>query len=53
MLGFYHALDPKQHPHVNAMVKKGIDWVDKIATSNMHPRDIWMGFFAQILLGIN
>ena len=53
MLGFYHALDPKEHPHVDAMVKKGVDWVDKIATGNLHPRDVWMGFFAQILPGIN
>ena len=35
------------------MVKKGIDWVDKVATKNSRPREVWMDFFAQILPGIN
>ena len=53
MLGFYHSLDPDDHPHIKEMVKKGIDWVDKVATSNLRPRKVWMRFFAQILPGIN
>ena len=53
MLGFYHSLNPEEHPHVKEMVKKGVNWVDKVSTRHLPPREVWMGFFAQILPGIN
>ena len=35
------------------MVKKGVDWVDKMNTGKVPYRDAWMSFFAQLLPGIN
>ena len=46
MLGFYYSLDVGKSQHVKEMVKKGIDWVDKINTRKVPCRDAWMSFFA-------
>ena len=35
------------------MVKKGVDWVDKMNTRKVPCRDAWMSFLAQLLPGIN
>ena len=53
MLGFYYSLDAKKSQHVKEMVKKGIDWVNKMNTKKVPCRDAWMSFFAQLLPGIN
>ena len=46
MLRFYYSLDAKKSEHVKEMVKKGIDWVDKMNSSKVPRRDAWMSFFA-------
>ena len=53
MLGFYYSLDAGKSQHVKEMVKKGVDWVDKMNTRKVPCRDAWMSFFAQLLPGIN
>ena len=53
MLGFYYSLDAKKSEHVEEMVKKGVDWMDKMNTNKLPCRDAWMSFFAQLLPGIN
>ena len=50
MLGFYYSLDAENNEHVKEMVKKGIDWVDKMNTRKVPCRDAWMSFFAQLIL---
>ena len=46
-------MDAEKNEHVKEMVKKGIDWVDKMNTRKVPCRDAWMSFFAQLLPGIN
>ena len=41
MLGFYYSLDAKKSEHVKGMVKKGIDWVDKMNTSKVLRTPPW------------
>ena len=50
-LGFYHSLYSLKSDHVKEMIKKGIDWVDRMNTRKLPRRDIWMSFFAQLILG--
>ena len=44
MLGFYYSLDAGKSQHVKEMVKKGIDWVDKMNIRKVPCRDAWMIF---------
>ena len=53
MLSFYHSLDASKSEHVKEMIKKGVDWVDRMSTGKLLRRDAWMSFFAQLLPGIN
>ena len=39
MLGFYYSLNAKKSEHVKEMVKKGVDWVDKMSTNKGPCRD--------------
>ena len=53
MLGFYHSLGASKSNHVKEMIKKGIDWVNRVKTGKLPRRDAWMSFFAQLLPGMN
>ena len=53
MLGFRHSLDASTNDHVKEMIKKGIDWVDRMNTVKRSTRDTWMSFSAKLLPGIN
>ena len=53
MLGFYHSLDASKSDHVKEMVKREIDWVNRMNIGKLPRRDVWMSFFVQLLPGIN
>ena len=46
ILGFYHSLDTPKSDHTKEMIKKRIDWVDRMNTRKPPRRDAWMSFFA-------
>ena len=39
MLGFYHSVDAPKSDHVKEMIKKLIDWVDRLKTGKLPRRD--------------
>ena len=52
LLGFYHSLDASKSDHDKEMIKKGVDWVDRLNTGKLPVRYAWISFFARLLPGI-
>jgi hypothetical protein len=52
MLGFYLSLGASKSEHVEEMIKKGINWVDRMNTGKL-TRRAWTNFFVHLLPGIN
>ena len=53
MLGFYQSFVTSKIDHVKELIKKGVDWVDRMKRGKLPMRDALMSLFAQLLPGIN
>ena len=52
MLGMHFAPIGDTTHHMEMMKKKGLDWVDRIATRPLPRRDAWLSFHAQLFPGM-
>ena len=57
MLGYYHSLDAKKSKHVEEIIAKGVDLVNRLSTEKgtgkLLRRDGWMNLFAQLMPAVN
>jgi hypothetical protein len=52
MLGVHFSLAGYSLMHVEHMVQKGMDWVDRLCTKSVSRDDAWLSFYLQLFPGI-
>ena len=51
-LGVFYAPEGDSTTHIRAMKQKGFDWLDRLRTNPLHPRDGWLSFYLQLHPGM-